>query len=370
MPKLPLDRNPKHGRHATGQGIVYLSGEAFYTGVYGTPEAEKKYLELVGRWNAVGRKRLPRSHAGPLLVADLASRYMETISATHVKRGEPTSYAVMVKRVMKKLTELFGSLPAVEFGREEFKTARSYWETTLNKRGRPFHRVSVNEYAETVRRAFYWAAGEGLVARLDWMDRKIVPRLRKGRTKARESIKVKPAPPEAVEAVLGAVSGQVQTMIRLQLLTGARPGEVCSIQKRYIDCSVTPWAYRVPSEINKTEHLEDAAERVVRIGPKARAILGPWFDRTADDSSPIFTTRHRNPWTAKSYGTVIGQVCKKLGVTPWTPNQLRHTRLTEVRRKFGLEASGAVGGHSDLDTTQIYAERDEELSSMVAESTG
>ncbi|HEX2473275.1 MAG TPA: hypothetical protein VHK01_00935 [Lacipirellulaceae bacterium] len=42
----------------------------------------------------------------------------------------------------------------------------------------------------------------------------------------------------------------------------------------------------------------------------------------------------------------------------WSPNRLRHTAATEVRRKFGLEGAQIVLGHSRADVTQIYAERD------------
>lgn len=40
----------------------------------------------------------------------------------------------------------------------------------------------------------------------------------------------------------------------------------------------------------------------------------------------------------------------------WHPHQLRHSAATEIRRRYGLEASQAVLGHSELGATQIYAE--------------
>jgi site-specific recombinase XerC len=42
----------------------------------------------------------------------------------------------------------------------------------------------------------------------------------------------------------------------------------------------------------------------------------------------------------------------------WSPNQLRHTAATEIRRQFGLEAAQVTLGHSNANVTQIYAERD------------
>lgn len=42
----------------------------------------------------------------------------------------------------------------------------------------------------------------------------------------------------------------------------------------------------------------------------------------------------------------------------WHPHQLRPSLATDIRRRFGLEASQAVLGHAELGTTQIYARRD------------
>ncbi len=52
-------------------------------------------------------------------------------------------------------------------------------------------------------------------------------------------------------------------------------------------------------------------------------------------------------------------------------NQLRHTAATEIRKVFGLkEDAGAVLGHSKLDTTEIYAQRNAELARTVALKIG
>ena len=42
----------------------------------------------------------------------------------------------------------------------------------------------------------------------------------------------------------------------------------------------------------------------------------------------------------------------------WHANQLRHSKATEVRRQFGLEAAQVILGHAKADVTQVYAERD------------
>jgi integrase len=45
-------------------------------------------------------------------------------------------------------------------------------------------------------------------------------------------------------------------------------------------------------------------------------------------------------------------------IPAWSPNQLRHSCATAIRREFGLEAAQVILGHSKADVTQIYAERD------------
>jgi hypothetical protein len=54
----------------------------------------------------------------------------------------------------------------------------------------------------------------------------------------------------------------------------------------------------------------------------------------------------------------------------WSPNQLRHSAATEIRRRYGLEAASTVLGHAKADVTQIYAERDYALAANVARQIG
>jgi len=42
----------------------------------------------------------------------------------------------------------------------------------------------------------------------------------------------------------------------------------------------------------------------------------------------------------------------------WHPLQLRHTAATDLQARYGVEAARVILGHSKVETTQIYAERD------------
>jgi len=54
----------------------------------------------------------------------------------------------------------------------------------------------------------------------------------------------------------------------------------------------------------------------------------------------------------------------------WHPHQLRHTAATDIGQRFGLEAAQHVLGHSSIDMTQIYAERDADVARSVAKAIG
>lgn len=57
-------------------------------------------------------------------------------------------------------------------------------------------------------------------------------------------------------------------------------------------------------------------------------------------------------------------------IPAWFPLQLRHSKATEVRRHFGLDAAQSVLGHKNADVTQIYAEKNLQLAVQIAKETG
>ena len=59
-----------------------------------------------------------------------------------------------------------------------------------------------------------------------------------------------------------------------------------------------------------------------------------------------------------SYSNTIKRCCKRLGIPVWTPNQLRHTAATAIRKSADVETAKTILGHSELRTTEIYAERE------------
>jgi integrase len=227
---------------------------------------------------------------------------------------------------------------------------------------------------------------------------KTVEGLRKAKSAARESEPVSAVSVEVIQQTLVELSRTVGAMAQLQLLTGARPGEICRIRPRNV---VIPsnglWCY-VP-ESHKTEH--HGKQRRVYLGPEAQSVLQPFMDRNStafcfspseaekerhsrlrrERQTPVQPSqrarRKRRPqrrpgerYTKDSYRWAIRRACERASVPIWTPHQLRHTRATQLRKKFGIEAARVVLGHSDPRVTEIYAERDFKLAEEIMSKTG
>jgi integrase len=236
--------------------------------------------------------------------------------------------------------------------------------------------------------------------------------LKRGRTTARESKKVKPIDEKYVYAVLEYATPVVATMIELQLLTGMRPGELVQVKPKDIDRSGPIWHYRPEQHKNKYR----GKERVVSIGPRGQEILTPFLLRNEDSycfspaesekirkgmltlrrktplscGNRVGTNRKRMPrkqpgdhYDSCSYAKVVKAATnsarrdiKDRGGDPdrelpkWTPYQLRHTAATKARKMFNYETAGALLGHSNMSATAIYAERNQGLADDVARQIG
>ena len=225
-----------------------------------------------------------------------------------------------------------------------------------------------------------WAVENEIVPPGLYHGLQAVPGLKRGRTEARESEGVKPAPDGDVEAVLPQVSRQVGAMIRLQLLTGMRPGEVVIMRAEDVDRSGAIWVYRPVT--HKNAHR--GHERNVYLGPQAQQVLWPFLQskETGHLFSPREAEQERNaakragtsrptrrkgrkapPWgehyDVASYRRAIRRGCELAKVDLWSPQRLRHSAGTRIRKEFGIEAARVILGHRSAAVTEIYAEMDE-----------
>jgi integrase len=314
--------------------------------------------------------------------------------ATHYRHadGTPTGELDNYRDALRPLRRLYGITPARDFTPLRLK----YLRKAMVDAG--LSRSTINQRVRRIVRVFKWAVSEELVGEVVYRVLKTVSGLPKGRSEAREPEPVRPVPNDLVDAVRPHVARQVWSMIALQRLTGMRPGEVVLMRGCDLDRGGDVWFY-TPRK-HKTEHHGRA--RRIALGPRAQAILTPWL--RADSQQYMFSpteameefrrrqraerktrlypsqaARPRKPdpkrtlgdhYLTRTYYHAIQYGCKRAGVEPWHPNQIRHATASKIRSTYGLDAARAVLGHSDMNTTEIYAERDRELAAKVMRGLG
>lgn len=426
MPRL-THSCPKYRLHkSSGQAIVTLAGTDHYLGIWRSRASKREYDRLIGEWLANGRLPAPKA-ADDLTITELIAAYWSFAKTYYVKHGQPTSQLALVRVALRALRQNYGPTAAGAFGPLALKAIQEQLAA------QNLSRSYVNETCACIKRMFKWGVAQERVSITVFQALTTVPGLRRGRSAAREPGPIGPVTDAVVEATLPYLSPVVADMIRVQRLTGCRPGEVCMLRPLDLDTSGDVWAFR--PESHKTEHHGRA--RVISIGPKAQEILRPYLTRAADAYcfSPWESEKQRRakvharrltatncgnrPGTNRkhtpnrpagtcydnnSYRRAIhracdfafpapaplgrqageGQACWQSRLAPqqqeqlaawqakhrWSPNRLRHAAATEIRRKYGLEAAQVTLGHASADVSQIYAERDMAKAAAVMREVG
>jgi integrase len=398
---------------------VRLPGQKkpIYLGPYGSPESRSRYEEIIADWQ---RNQNVDRHT--LTLDELALRYIEHAKKHYRKNGQETSEVVSVRGCLRVLVAVAGKMRATDFGPLKLREVRD----SMIAQG--WKRKSINKQVSRICRIFDWAETLEMTPAGIANPLRKLPGLRQGRSDAVESVPVQPVSDAAIESIRPHVSRHVWAMIQLQRLSGMRPGEVTAMRGCDLNMSGELWEY-VP-ESHKTEH--HGRERLIVLGKKAQTIIREFlkpnlnaylfapsdvreeFDakRRSNRKTPLTPSqkarkRKQNPerkpgehYTTASYGQAIRKACEKALDMPkelrnvstrlpvkereqlkqqarewreqhcWHPHQLRHTAATEIRRKFGIEASQVVLGHASLSVTEVYAERDNRLAHEVMKQLG
>lgn len=236
MPRL-VKSLPKYRKHrASGKAVVTLHGTDHYLGPYDSQASKQLYDRLIAEYCTGNRTPVARDS---ISVLEVIHRYWQFCKVYYVKDGKATSEQGAIRWVAKSLKQLYGSLPATEFGPLALKALRNVWIAN------GLSRSTINQNVGRIVRMFRWATAEELLPPAVHQALAALPGLRQGRTEAKES---KPVPPVAihiVEATLPYLRPIVADMVRFQLLTGARPGEVCNLRPVDIDRSHDVWEYQV-----------------------------------------------------------------------------------------------------------------------------
>lgn len=415
-------RVPKYRLHKpSGQALVEIRGQRIYLGKFDSSESRERYHRIICELLKPGVETQVIS-ANPLqqiTVSELILGYFQYARQYYTKGGKPTDEIAAIRTALRRLRKLYGNIPANDFGPKSYKLVRE----AMIQEG--LSRKYINDSMARILRMFFWGVAEELLPPAIPQALKSVPGLRKGRSAAQESKPIQALPEETYRATLPFLPPVVRQMVGFQRLTGCRPAEVCNLRSCDVDQSEDIWIYS--PEVHKTEHL--GRQRLIYIGPRAQQILLEFLIPGSIDycfrpcdserqrrellsarrTTPIAygnrvgsnrsTTPRKSPgdkYTSDSYRRAIHRACDKAFMHPelshlpqnelstvqqqelaqwrsehrWSPNRLRHSAATEIRKKFGLEAAQVVLGHSSAHTTQIYAERDMAKGFEVAKSIG
>ncbi|QEG35163.1 tyrosine-type recombinase/integrase [Bythopirellula goksoeyrii] len=418
MPRSIGQTIPKYRKHrASGQAVCTISGRDYYLGPHSTKASKLEYDRLIAEWLATGRSATYGNPAASITIIELIADYLKFAKQYY---GDTTrgTYQNM-KRGMTPLKELYGRTEAAEFGVLQFKAIRQ--KLIDENLSRPY----INERMRQIVAVFRWGASEGLIPAVVPQTLAIIPGLRKGRNGLREPAPVKPVDLAVVEQTLPFLSSVVSAMVKFQMHTGCRPGEVCNLKAGDVDRSGAVWEARLKE--HKTAH--HGYERTIYIGPQAQEVLTPFLLRSAEDycfspaeamqemrdrrnaerktprtcGNRVGTNRRRKPtripdakYTTQSYGRAVSRGCELAFPhelihsiaagkrTPgqraelrewntkhrWAPNQLRHSLATKVRREFDIDAAKTLLGHQSIGITEVYAEKDRKKAIEVARMIG
>lgn len=349
-------------RRGYDQGLVTLTDSAtrkrrdYWLGPYGSSESRERYHRVIAAWEAGGR-RLPdrdfdagsgvgvigvgfgsaaaggagaapgvNGTPGPgAVAADGAGSWGGGVGTVTLLVRSYWSWAKSeyspatcfhIRQSLKATKKLFGGTPAAEFGPNRLRLVREEMLKPSEATGKVLARQTINRRIGWVVAMFRWGAGREMVPAGIHQALRTVEPLKRGKSVARETAPKRPVTREQVEAVRPYLSRQVAALMDLQLLTGARSGEIVKLRPRDIDRSGDGGGgggvWTVTLLDHKTAHR--GRERVIYFGPQAQRVLEPFLDR--DDDAYLFSPAeadlerrqraHRERKTPLKYGNTIG----------------------------------------------------------------
>ena len=179
-------------------------------------------------------------------------------------------------------------------------------------------RGRINKDTARIKRVFKWAARKQIVPITTYQSLTTVEGLRVGRSDARETEPVRPVAEAVVEETLQHALPIVADMAGLQLLTGARPGEVVIMRAIDIDMTGLVWMYH-------PRHHKNAYRghpRNIALGPQAQEIVKRYLKPNVEAIlfSPAQAVDEQNAERRRNRKS------------PMTPSQRKRKRKAKPRR--------------------------------------
>lgn len=412
-----MPRIPTYGYHKnTGRGRIrykplFGPDGLLLPGKYNSLESLAAFQAAMSRvlehMRGVGQSTdSPRPSPSRARVAYLVESFLPWSAANYGEKEH--GHFRMVSRLLLAMHE---QTKLTEFGPLALKGVRE----AMIEQG--WSRNHVNKQVNRIVRMFKWAVAEEMLDASVVANLAMVPGLRKGKTKARETERREPVEWPVVLEVMPHLTPMLRAMVEVHYLTGMRSDELTGMRPCEMAMNDAVWVY-APAEHKTAWRL---LKKFICIGPQAQALLGPYLP--SDPAAYFFTpagaiaerteARIANRKT-KKYGTppvrpprkvnpryayrsyhraiVYGMIqlalaksgergCRlkhgkelkawlaERGVEYWTPHQLRHARATVTENEHGIEAAAAITGNS-LDAAKLYTWTSLKLARSIALESG
>jgi integrase len=355
-------KQPKISWHPPSRR-AYLTwhGKRYYLGAWEhqdkpiPKDVKAKYDALLGQLLYLGK---PEEKALPvgLTVHEISARFMDWAEG----RTDPADYRGCAKAT-QGLCTLSGMVEAKDFSPGQLRKVQDYFL------GKGWVRDQVNKQVRRVVRVFSWAISWDLIPASVLVGLKTVPPVRAGTPGTTEGSPINPVPLDLIKATLPHLTEPFRSMVKIQLLTGCRPGEVRLMRCGEIVQDGAAWLYR-PIH-HKNAHRGKIRE--IPLSAPAMKILRPFLKGRPAEAmvfpSGAGSGDEARPYVINTYSQTIRKICRAHGLTTWQPRQLRKTVAQEVDNLLGIEHSAALAGHSGIEITRrIYAKSQLEKAKVAA----
>ena len=182
---------------------------------------------LIGEYLAAGRVG---SDSNPATVLEIAVDYANHMKSRYrTKDGKPSNEYRIVRRVMKVFRSRYGAEKATKFRPTQYKAIRKHFVDE------GLSRNTVNRYVWQIVRCDRLAQENEKVPTECWQALVGVERLQRGSTSAPEASKIPPVSQSDVDKTLEHLHPIASDMVKVQVLTGMRPGELRQLRPGDID---------------------------------------------------------------------------------------------------------------------------------------
>ena len=419
MPSVPK-RIPKYRRHTSGQARVTLNNRDFLLGTFGSKESRQAYDRLVAEW--LQTRTLPRTVNATFSINELILAYWNYATAYYGFDKQQRGDAYALRDALRVVQSLYGDVAARQFGPLALKAcrsamidkgwSRSYINAQVDRIRRMFRWAAEEELLpgsiyQNIRAVRSLTRGKTDARESDPV-----------RPVATEVIEA--TLPHLQLTVRAMVLVQLITGCRPAEVCLLRPMDLD--MRNPLCWVYTPGSDAGAHGQHKTAHhghdrrilIGPRAQDVLRpfLGVRLEAFCFCPANSEAQRNlnrkqsirgeAPTLGNkrgrprkrRRRSPgnrYDTHSYRRAIARACAFAFPPPgdlakreaetkkewharltfeqrvvlrkwrqdhtWAPNQLRHTRATELR-PHGLDVTKTILGHSKIETTQLYAEKD------------